>query len=105
MKITNLPYFVKFIFSSDEGDCYQTSKIDNLQFIIDDATNDKIDKLYIGQKIRVEEHSYEIYDIKIRHLFDDTYYHRYGVDLESCNCPDDNEWLFSILVSIKKVKS
>lgn len=79
----------------------------NLQFIIDNTTDEKIDSLYIGQKIRIKgidkEDSYEIYDIKIRHLFDNTDYHRYGVDSESCNCPNDNEWLFSILISIKKI--
>ena len=82
MKITNLPYFVKFIFSSDNDLCFKTSKFDDLQFIIDDTTNERINNLYIRQRIRIiqddnNENSYEIYDIKIRHLFDDTDYHRY----------------------------
>lgn len=107
MKVADLPYFVKFIFSCDDGYCFQTSNFDNFQFIIDNTTNEKIDSLYIGQKIRLrevdKEDSYEIYNIKIRHLFDNTDWHRYGVDSESCNCPDDNEWVFSILISIRRI--
>ena len=100
MKITNLPYFVKFIFSSDEGDWYQISKIDNLKAIIDNVS-----ELHIGQNLKIKGINYEVYDIKIRHLYEDTDHHKPGLDSKACMCPDDNEWLFSILISIREVKS
>ncbi|MDQ0064175.1 hypothetical protein [Chryseobacterium lathyri] len=110
MKLEQIPYFVKFIFSCENGECFSTSDSEMLKFIIDQNSNEKINKLYIGQKLKFEpieenEKTYEITDIKIRHIFPDIDDHKIGFDMEDCEYSqgENKEWLFSILVSTKVI--
>lgn len=110
MKLEQIPYFVKFIFSCENGECFSTSDSEMLKFIIDAKTKESISALSIGQKVMFEptkdnNKTYEITDIKIRHIFDDTEMHKYGVDMEDCIYPqgESKEWLFSILISTKTI--
>ena len=110
MKLEQIPYFVKFIFSCENGECFSTSDSEMLKFIIDKNTNEKIDRLFIGQKLNFEpteenENTYEIIDIKLRHIFHDTEYHKKGIDMEDCEYPqgENKEWLFSVLISTKVI--
>lgn len=108
MKLIDIPYFVKFIFSCDNGECFSTTDSEMLKFIVDADTKKPIIKLNIGQKIQFESVAdnskiYEITDIIIRHLFEDTDSHNYGFDSEDCDYTqgEDKEWLFSILINTK----
>lgn len=110
MKLEHIPYFVKFIFSCENGECMSTSDSEMLKFVINKNTKEKIDKLFIGQKLIFEpvednDKTYEITDIKIRHIFDDTEYHKKGIDMEDCTYTqgENKEWLFSILISTKVI--
>lgn len=109
MKLTDIPYFAKFIFSNEStGECFSTTDSEMLKFVVTPTNRESITKLQIGQKIQFEPIEdnpkvHEITDIIIRHLFHDTDSHKYGIDLEDCTNSqgEDKEWLFSILINLK----
>ncbi|AQW92982.1 hypothetical protein [Elizabethkingia anophelis] len=110
MELKDLPYFVKFIFSCENDECISTTDSEMLKYVIDKNTGEEIRSLYIGQNLNFEpikenDKTYEIIDIKIRHLFHNTDYHNKGIDLQDCQYPQGEikEWLFSILVSTKVI--
>ncbi|OJX49862.1 MAG: hypothetical protein BGO88_08920 [Flavobacterium sp. 38-13] len=106
MKLIDIPYYVKFIFSCDSNDeCFSTTDSEMMKFIVNASNKESISRLEIGQKIQFEPIArnpkvYEITNITIRHLFDDTDSHKYGFDSEDCeyNQGENKEWLFSILI-------
>lgn len=114
MLLTGLPFFVKFIFSG-EGDndlCFSFSDPEVLQYIRYTASGNKIYDLKVGHELTIIEdeeegvsHNIVIKDIIIRHIFDDTDHHNYGIDSQDCNgyTGDPKPWLFSILAHFRLV--
>ena len=106
MKLIDIPYYVKFIFSCDSNDeCFSTTDSEMMKFIVNASNKEPISRLEIGQKIQFEpitenQNVYAITNIIIRHLFEDTDSHKYGMDSEDClyTQGEQKEWLFSILI-------
>ncbi len=108
MKVKDLKYYVKFIFSSYKDNvCYSTTDINMIQNIVYHDTNISINDLKIGDKITFKPNpqSYKITNIKIREITPDTDVHNYGVDSEDCTNPigEAKEYLLSIFVEMEPV--
>lgn len=111
MKLSNIPFFVKFIFSCENcNDCFSTTDSEMLKYIVYESTGKPINDLRIGQIIQFEpldenEKKYKIIDIIIRHLFEDTDTHKYGFDSQDCteSQGETKEWLFSILIKLETI--
>ncbi len=111
MKLTDIPYYAKFIFkTADNETCFSTTDFEMIKFIVDANSDQTINKLKIGQKIQFQPikdnpETYQVADISIRHLYDDTETHTYGFDNEDCNerQGDKKEWLFSLLIKLDKI--
>ena len=105
MKISDLPYFVQFVFSSSNGDCLSTSDQEMFKFIKYAESNNPVNRLEIGNIITFEPEgkTYSIKDIIVRHIVDDTDIHKYGFDMEGCTemQGEQKEWLFSILIKME----
>ena len=107
MLIKDIPFFVKFIFSGDTGDCYSTTDIEIFEFIKYKSTNKAIYGIEVGDKIYFEPNPqskfYEVTNVKIRHLTKDTETQKYGIDSEDCTGASgkEKEYFFSILVNMK----
>ena len=110
MKVKDIPYYARFIFSGDNGACYSTTDKEILNFIIDRSTGEPIFNIKRGQKISFissdgtnDELIYTVEEITVRHLVDDLELLKYGIDLEDCTQSqgDEKEMLFSILVEMK----
>jgi hypothetical protein len=87
MKITDLDYYVKFIFSCEkENVCYSTtdrSMLKNIEF--HETGNSPMD-YRIGDVIHFnpDKKPYKITDIRISQLIEDTEVLKYGFDSEDC---------------------
>ncbi len=109
MKLKDIPYFVKFIFSCDDcEDCFSITDSEMLKFVIDESSREPIHELKIGQVLQFElidenPKKYKVIDIIIRHLFDDTDSHKYGLDSQDCTSSqgENKEWLFSLLIKLE----
>jgi hypothetical protein len=109
MKLADIPYFVKFIFSCENcDDCFSTTDSEMMKYVINESTGKPVIGLKIGQVLQFEPidenlKKYKIQDIIIRHLFDDTDGLKYGFDSQDCvsSQGEPKEWLFSILIKLE----
>lgn len=109
MKLKDIPFFVKFIFSCDNcEDCFSTTDSEMLKFVVNESSGEPISGLKIGQVLQFEPidenpNKYKVIDIIIRHLFNDTDSHKYGFDSQDCTTSqgENKEWLFSLLIKLK----
>jgi hypothetical protein len=109
MKVKDLPYYVKFIFSSDDDDCFSTTDQELFKYIKYNGTDRPINDIRIGAEIFFEPNTlkkYIVKDIVIRHLVDDLEVLKYGIDMEDCTQQQGElkKWLFSILVKLEAKK-
>lgn len=109
MKIKDINYYAKFIFStvSDTGECYSTTDRDMLKFIKHHKSDKSVSDLSIGDLIRFEPEQkvFKIKDILIRGLVEDTDTLKIGVDLSDCAHTQgaNKEALFIIHITIEPV--
>ena len=112
MEIQYLDYYVKFIFQNENGEVMSTSDVKMLGLIIDHDTNEKITQVYIGQKIsfissdsNFNSKIFEVFDIKIKQIYDNTIFIKKGYDGEDSNEPigDSKECLFSIIIKYRLI--
>lgn len=84
MKIRDINYYVKFIFSSTDGrDCLSTTDKEILNFIKSEKTHKPTREYSVGDIIYLEADSdskYKVTDIAIRQLVDDTDMLKIGFD-------------------------
>lgn len=109
MKIKDLNYYVKFIFSSESDSvCFSTTDRQMLNHVKFHKTGNTPMDYKIGDIIHFEpdKKPYEITNIHVRQLTEDTEVFKYGFDSDDCTSQqgEQKEFLFSILISIKPSK-
>lgn len=108
MKISELPYYVKFVFLCENDTGYSTADFNLLSLIQDANSGKRIYALEVGQRLIFEPQSDKIYrvtSIAVKHLFEDTKDMLLGIDLEDCPMQGDaKEWLLKILVRMELEK-
>jgi hypothetical protein len=109
MKIKDLKFYVKFIFSSETDNvCFSTTDRDMLKNIEFHETSISPMDYRVGDIIhfKPDKNPYVITDIRIRQLVEDTDVLNYGFDSEDCTNMQgaEKEMLFSILISMNPVK-
>ncbi len=107
MKISELPYYVKFVFLCSDGACYSTADIAMLNHIKKPGSEQRVFSLDVGDSIVFEpdgEKVYRITEVAIRHLVDDTDTMRLGVDTEDCTSMQGRpkEWLLKVLIKAER---
>lgn len=108
MKIKDLDYYAKFIFStiSDTGECYSTTDRELLKFVKNHKTGESMNGFSVGDKIVFEPENkhFKITDISIRGMVDDTDLLKIGLDLSGCaNQQGEPEALFLIHITIEAI--
>ncbi len=105
MRISDLPYYVKFVFLS-EGASYSTADSKMLSHIVRADSRARMRSLEVGDRIIFEPQSDKvctITKISIRHIFDDTADMLKGVDLEDAPMQGDSkEWLLKVVVEMEQ---
>lgn len=104
MKISKLPYYVKFVFLCSNGTCISTTDVEMIDHIIDPDTGRRIYSLDVGDRIIFEQDYENIYKIKsigVRQIQDDTDLMKYGFDTEDCTEPQgaSKDWLLKLLIT------
>ena len=104
MKVSSLPYYVKFIFSSSDGDCVSTADPDTLKFVKSAESGKPIYSVKTGDVLTFEpqDKRYKVTSVAVRQLASDTDDLKYGIDMDDCTETQGvrKEVLFSILVSM-----
>jgi hypothetical protein len=103
MKIKELDYYVKFIFSSREDNvCFSTTDREFLKNIVYHDTDNSPMDFKIGDVIRFKHYSksYKINDIHIRQLTDDTDVFKNGTDCANGLQGVKKKFLFSIVLTM-----
>lgn len=109
MKIKDLDYYAKFIFStiSDSGECYSTTDRELLKFIKNHQTGEIKNGFSIGDVINFEPENkpFKITDISIRRMVDDTDLLKIGFDLSDCSNQQGilKEALFLVHITIEAI--
>lgn len=103
MKISELPYYVKFVFLCSDGECYSTSDIKMLEHIKSAESGEPVSSLDVGDRIMFAPNTDGIYcitSVAIKHLADDTELMRLGFDTEDCATMqgEEKDWLLKILI-------
>ena len=109
MKIKDLNYYVKFIFSANDGGCISTTDVEMFEFVKYKNTDESVNSLKVGDEIYFipnTEKQYKVTDVIVRHIVSDTDALKYGIDSEDCteHQGEYKEWLLSILVRIDVIK-
>jgi len=108
MKITDLDYYVKFIFSDGEDMCLSTTDREMLNHVKSNNTGKTPTGYKVGDILQFspDETPYEIKDIKIRGLIEDTELNKYGFDKEDCTQVqgEKKDFIFSINIRIEQVQ-
>lgn len=107
MEISNLPYYVKFLFKAENA-CLSTTDINAFQYIIDESTKSKVFGFHAGQRIHFIPETnkiYEITSVQIKQLHTNTDDFHYGIDMEDCieKHGTQKEMLFKILIMMKLI--
>jgi len=111
MKVKDINYYVKFIFSSLDGQfCLSTTDLEVLKLIKSEKTNESKRNYTIGDIVYFDSNEernqkLKVTDVRIRRLVDDTENLKYGFDSSDCvNMFGENkEALFIIHVTIEKI--
>ena len=108
MKIRDIDYYAKFIFSteSDTGDCYSTTDRETLKFVKYHKTGNSMTGFSIGDVIDFEPgKTFKITNILIRGLVDDTDTLKIGFDISDCAHQQGvrKEALFIVHITIEPV--
>lgn len=111
MKVKNINYYVKFIFSSLDGQfCLSTTDLEVMKLIKSEKTNESKRNYTIGDIIYFDSdeernQKLKVTDVRIRSLVDDTENLKYGFDSSDCEniSGEYKEPLFIIHITIKKV--
>jgi uncharacterized protein (DUF111 family) len=109
MKIKDIDYYAKFIFSSIDGqNCLSTTDKDVLNEILSEETDEIKTGFTIGDVIFMKSFKdlkFKITDICIRRLVDDTKMVNIGFDFSDCKnwSGKNKEPLFIIQITIEKV--
>ncbi len=103
MKISELPYYVKFVFLCSDGECYSTTDIKMLEYIKSAESGEPISSLEVGNRIMFAHENdgiYRIASVAIHQLLDDTELMRMGFDSEDCTSMqgEEKDWLLKILI-------
>ena len=108
MKIKDLDYYVKFIFScSEKNVCFSTTDREFLKHVVFHKTGTSPMDYKIGDVLSFMPNidvAYEITDIRVRQLVEDTEILNYGFDSEDCAGEPQGvqkDYLFSILFTMK----
>lgn len=108
MKVTDLDYYVKFIFQiPDEDYCISTTDREMLNFVRYHNTETIPLEYKIGDIISFipEDKPLEIIDIWVRQLVEDLNSFNYGIDGEDCTSfnGEPKKFLFSIKIKLRRV--
>lgn len=103
MKISELPYYVKFVFLCSDGQCYSTTDINMIEYIKSTESGKRIYSLEVGDRIMFtpeNDATYKIASVAIQQLGDDTEEMRLGFDSEDCTSMqgEEKDWLLKILI-------
>ena len=103
MKISELPYYVKFVFLCSDDNCYSTSDIKKLEHIKSVESGEPVSSLEVGNRITFAPNTngiYRIASVAIQQLVDDTELMRLGFDTEDCTSMqgEEKDWLLKILI-------
>jgi hypothetical protein len=103
MKISELPYYVKFVFLCSDNACFSTSDIKMLEHIKSAESGEAVSYLEVGNRIMFAPNTdtiYRITSVAIKHLVDDTELMRLGFDSEDCTSMqgEEKDWLLKILI-------
>lgn len=115
MKDANtLPYYPRFILNFDDGKCFSTGDLDQLQHIKESGINEGISQFFPGQIInatwqlennKLEAISYKVDKIEIRQIKYDLDEPTFGVNENDCYSlfGKEKKWLMEIYVFFKKL--
>jgi hypothetical protein len=111
MKVKDINYYVKFIFSSLDGQfCLSTTDLEVLKNIKSDKTNNTMRDYTIGDIIYFDseeekDQKLKVTDVRIRRLVDNTDTLKIGFDSSDCEniFGDYKEPLFILHITIEKV--
>lgn len=109
MKIRDLDYYAKFIFStiSDTGECYSTTDRELLKFVKNHKTGETMNGFSVGDIINFEPENkpFKITEISIRRMVDDTDLLKIGLDLSDCanQQGEPKEALFLVHITIQNI--
>ena len=108
MKISELACYPNFVFLGVNSDkCFSTTDVEILKHVKYSGSDRVVDSFEIGDKIYFDpdvDKLYEIKNIKLNGVTDDTDRFKYGIDLNNCSMQGDKkEILFKIQIDIKKV--
>lgn len=106
MKIQDLPYYVKFVFLCGDTS-YSTADINQMAYIKNADTLKRVYSLSIGDRILFEPENeivYQITNVSIKQILEDTKDMLLGVDLEDTETMQGQpkEWLLKVLVEMEK---
>lgn len=112
----NLPYYPRFIFNFNDGNCFSTGDLDKFEHIKGSGTDYEITQFYPGQKIDVkwvnesgepEIRTYVVDKIEIQQIKYDLDEPTYGINMNDCTTYTGKEkkWIMEIyvfLITIEK---
>ncbi len=113
-KANNLPYYPRFIFNFNDGLCFSTGDLDELEYIKESGTDYEITHFFPGQKIDVswvneneepEIRKYEVNKIEVRQIKYDLDEPTYGINMNDCTSiyGKEKKWLMEIYIFMNKI--
>lgn len=111
MKVKDINYYVKFIFSSLDGQfCLSTTDLEAMKLIKSEKTNEFNRNYAIGDIIYFDsdeerDQKLKVTDVRIVNLVDDTEILKYGFDSSGCAnmVGEKKEALFIIHITIEEI--
>ena len=114
-KATNLPYYPRFIFNCDDGNCMSTGDLEMFEFIKESESEYEITRFTPGQKIDIslinenEEHeirTYKVDKIEIHQIKYDLDEPTYGINSNDCTAivGKEKKWMMDIYVFLNLIE-
>ena len=111
----NLPYYPRFIFNCDDGNCMSTGDLKFFKFIKETGSEYDITKFTPGQKIDIswvnendeqEIKTYEVNRIEIHQIKYDLDKPTYGMNSNDCTAiaGKEKKWMMEIYVFLNQLK-
>ncbi len=114
-KASELPYYPRFIFNFNDGNCFSTGDLDEFEYIKEHGNDHEITQFLPGQKIDVswvnedeelEIRTYSVNKIEIRQIKYDLDEPTYGINMNDCSAINGRKkkWMMEIYVFLDKIE-
>lgn len=109
IKAANLPYYPRFIFNCDDGNCMSTGDLEMFEYIKESDSGHEITRFTPGQKINIswineskelEIKTYKVDKIEIHQIKYDLDEPTYGMNLNDCTAVfgSKKKWMMEIYI-------